>query len=455
MKRVAHIAWQLLVCAPGMVWLVPTGSALLAYGVVGLFCTTVLSRGAFVVVIGFGLLLMVFSPVFAGGVTVGALARRSATLLAPHGRVHLWLGAIAAQVLLCAGIAAVPAALLLALPGLADPLGPGLMFERVFGTALALVSFTYAAVSSLMLASKAMRTGVSWALVPVSAWLVTLSSSSQEPWIFLHSELTLQRCLWITAMWLMLAAVLWLLRRRHSRTAPASQTNGTVIQTPVTGDLMHFLSYSAPFGVRWVLPLAAVLAICLTLILPVGTYLLIPLGRYLENAMVGIYLGVVFDSSRRMTVHSRRLWLCAGLARMGLAALTERMAWRRLLEFTAVCASALCWLKARSLGVDAELLWVAGLVASIGIVALYFARLNPAKSGRGLSLVAQHGLLMGIEMTVYGVGTDAVGKGESQLPVVLGLIMFNLTLAAILRIVGQRQWRNIDWLLCRSSASTI
>jgi hypothetical protein len=446
MKRVAHIAWQLLVCAPGMVWLVPTGSALLAYGVVGLFCTTVLSRGAFVVVIGFGLLLMVFSPVFAGGVTVGALARRSATLLAPHGRVHLWLGAIAAQVLLCASIAAVPAALLLALPGLADPLGPGLMFERVFGTALALVSFTYAAVSSLMLASKAMRTGVSWALVPVSAWLVTLSSSSQEPWIFSHSELTLQRCLWITAMWFLLAAVLWLLPRRHSRTAPPSQTDGTVIQTPVTGDLMHFLSYSAPFGVRWVLPLAAVLAICLTLILP--------LQRYLETGLLGIYCFGVFDSGRRITAQSRQLWLRAGLDRMGVLAVTERAAWRRLLEATVACAGALCWMKARSLSVDVELLWVAGLVASIGIVALYFAQLNPVQSVHRLAFVAQCFLLSVIETVVYLLGTDAVGKGESQLPVVLGLIMFNLTLAAILRIVGQRQWRNIDWLLCRSSTST-
>jgi len=447
MKRVAHIAWQLLVCAPGMVWLVPTGAALLAYGVVGLFSMTVQSRGAFVFVIGFGLLLMVFSPIFAGGVTVGALARRSATLMAPQGRVHLWLGAIAAQVLLCASIAAVPAALLLAFPGMAGLLGPGLMFGRVLGTALALVSFTHAAASLLMLASKATRTGVSFALLPVAAWLVTLTPSSQEPWIFSHSDLTLQRCLWIAAMWLLLAAVLWLLPRQHSRTAPPSQTDGTVIQTPVTGELMHFFSYSAPFGMRWVLPLAAVLAICLTLILPVQ--------RFLETGLLGIYFFGVFDSGRRITAQSRQLWLRAGLDRVGVLALTERAAWRRLLEATVVCAGALCWMKARSLSVDVELLWFAGLVASMGIVALYFAQLNPAQSVHRLAFVAQCFLLSVIESVVYGFGAVAVGKGESQWPVVLGLIVVNLTLAGILRIVSQRQWRNIDWLFCKSSASTI
>ena len=447
MKRVAHIAWQLLACAPGMVWLVPTGAAVLAVGVIGMFCATEPGRGAFVGVIGFGLLLMVFSPVFAGGVTVAALARRSATRLVPQGIVQLWLGALAAQVLLCASIAAVPAALLLAFPGMAGLLGPGLMFGRVLGTALAFVSFTHAAVSLLMLASKATRTGVSFALLPVSAWLVTLTPSSQEPGISSLSDLTLQRCLWIMAMWLQLAAVLWLLPRRHGRAASTAHADGTVIRMPVAGHLVRFLSYSAPFGLRWGLPLAAVLAICLTLILPVQ--------RYLETGLLGIYCFGVFDSGRRITAQSRQLWLRAGLDRVGVAALTEGIAWRRLLEATVVCAGALCWMKARSSSVDVALFWVAGLVASIGIVMLYFARFNPAQSVHRLVFVAQHGLLTGFEIIVYLSGTDAVGKGESQLPVVLGLILFNLTLAGILRIVSQRQWRNIDWLLCKSSASTI
>lgn len=431
------------------------------------------ARPLFAIIGMLGAAITVISPVVVGAIMFRTLSAPRCVQLIPNGRLKLLLGAFSAQVLLSSFIAACLSVNLTDGPGAhAPPLGMTTMsgFMAVFfAYAFSILTFIFLNFYFMMQFRLAFLAWLGYLFIPqmlshafpqldlgarltTQQGLVTVFTASVLAWPLFAIGYIRQRRIRVFQDWRLIGLNSSSPRGSSQRRLSGRASNAA---TP--------LRYQQRQAVRILLMgtsdvrqlLFCTLAICaffLTAMLTITGGNESDRGAFVWAFMACVFAGIT--PTFRMSVRSLRakcLWLTARMDREELFTTVEKLGWNTLLPVAGTAmalATALLMAKMHGLPAPAQLVSILVVPLTIGASWIYIGML--LVRGRRLAdtaLLAGYTVLLMVEL--FSAVLDST---SSTLSALLGA---NIIALPLLRLIAQRRWQNIDWLIHKRSATQL
>jgi hypothetical protein len=407
----------------------------------------------FVLQVSFGTMLVLISPLLAGGILFRSLSAARAVALIPNGRLKLVVGAFASHLLLAlfAGVA-------LSMIG-----GKFTAPAPVFATAFAVLSVQFFG----HYWSSQYRAGGFWLLTWI-LWtrliIVAFKAGHLGDWLGTATGLSVA-LLVVVCAWLAFS-----LRFLRTRSVGVPVLDGFMIWTRSASKVSRFASdpngapaeiphYTRRFATRTLLLgipwnrssmwQRFFWGILILVFVGIPTQLIGPADHSIANSFAWVPILVVagpmaWAFAFTMTQRARLLWLASGLARVELFRLVE--SYSAQLTLIAICVAMLLTVPRFLLGVRD----FSAVVQLLTLMAIPFAS-GAAFLYAGMSYVTGRRLAGTVIIVVCGavwlvnIGMPLSGT-IAPAPIQLTV---EVMLVPVLRALALRQWRDIDWLLNR------
>jgi hypothetical protein len=441
----------LLLCWSAMTrWLLGVGIVLTGLGLCALGTAShSAAQPLFIVIAIIGVITTVISPVLMAAIVFRSLSAPRALQLIPGGRLQLLLGAAIVHLALAAFIGGVVAVMVAS-----GSASSGNLFAAMFVV-------TYATLTLQFLGhylTSRFRLGGAW-LLTWPLWVRLTMIPLQSP--HLRAVLGTPAALGAIVAIVVLAWLAFAISYLSARHIPAPHWNNIGMgwqqrseATPQNLTTQPERRYTRREAIRMVLTggpgqqrVLVVMIVALVVILLVAVamrshlprgagYLLVGLICMMAGPLSGSLAGV-------MAQRAKPLWLQSGLGRVELFAALEARSWRVVL-----CASVLCgalaagWL-AVSAGPSPSSAWSVGvLVTPLASGAMFiYAQLQFVRGRRVVDI-----LLMALAIGLWMIEFFSVVVGADT-SVVTALLAAQIILVPLLRVLAQRRWENIDWLI--------
>ena len=454
MKGIGRTILLLLCWSPITRWLLGIGLALTAIGLPAVSGPSgSAAKSLFAVVMVFGVITAVISPVLMAAVVFRSLSAPRPLGLIPNGRMKLLLGAIGTQLLLATFIGG----------AVTVAMAPGVSFATVFVV-------TYAALTGQFIGSylaSRHRFGGFW-LVTWSVW-PRLAISAFQHW-------NLQIVLATAAGWcslLALCLLAWLafaigylstrqISAPHWNNIGMGMRSGAGVAA-TRPSVAGSRSYTRPEAVRTVLAgmpnsrralvsqaLFAIVVILVIMAVATGlhvsrgiAYFCVTLICLMAGPCAGSLVGV-------MAQHAKPLWLKPGLARTEVFVELESRGWRVVLITAALCiALAAGWMAVDARAVPSvtwinrSAAWTVGILSTplVAGATFIYAQLQFVRGRRVADI-----LVLALAIALWFVEFLAIVGGAAT-AAVTAMIAAQIILVPLLRALALRRWQNIDWMI--------
>jgi hypothetical protein len=475
MKGIARTVIQLIYGSGLQRWLVRIG-----------LCLTILGFGAlksgwypgaqplfaFTGILAAG--ITVVSPVVVGAIMFRALSAPRSVQLIPHGRLKLLLGALSTQVLLALFMAACMTTQLMDGPGAhASLLGA----TTASGFMAVIIAYAFSALTFIFLNFYFAMQSRLGALVWVAYIFAPQLLSHAFPQLHLGARLVTQEGM-ITV--LSASALAWpvfalsYIRRRHinviqdwkllglgaSPLAGAAPRHRSLARATSDGTPKRYgqqqavrILLTGTTSVRQRLFSTGIIsAFFLIAMLTITSGNVSDRSAFVWAFMACVFAGITPTFQMRLkSLRAKSLWLTARMGREDLFTTLEKQSWNTLLPLAGTAmalGTALLMAKMHGAPPPAQLVSILAVPLTIGASWIYIGML--LVRGRRLldtALLAGYTVLLMVELF-----SAVLESPTSALPSLLGA---NIIALPLLRLIAQRRWQNIDWLIHKRSATQL